>query len=89
MEETITRSQLLNFYNGPEIRKIKIYYMPHIRVDGCNMNRQIKQINIHAEMVFAKETWQTPRAELKMEELKQKLEDLICEYFDLADIRNP
>ena len=60
--------------------------MPHITVDGCNTNRQIQQINIHTEIVFARETFVTPKTNMKMQELKDKLEAVVAEYFDGADI---
>lgn len=60
--------------------------MPHITVTGCNMNLQIKQIDIHAKIDFAKETFITPKADLKLNEFQQKLEALVGEYFDIADI---
>ena len=43
--------------------------MPHITVSGCNMNMQIQYINIHAEVNFARETFNSPKAEIKLNEI--------------------
>ena len=56
--------------------------MPHITVSGCNMNMQIQYINIHAEVNFARETFNSPKAEIKLDEIKDKIEALLSEYFE-------
>lgn len=61
--------------------------MPHISVTGCHINRQISEINIHAEIKFSRETWvNRPKANMKMDELREKLEALLMEYFDVSEV---
>jgi len=60
--------------------------MPHIYVNGCNMDLQIQYVNIHADVSFKKEVYNTPRAHLKLKELQDKIENLLAEYFDGANI---
>lgn len=57
--------------------------MPHIIVNGYEEKRQIQQISIHAEVVFSKLIYADHnRFYYKLEELKEKIEKLIEEYFD-------
>lgn len=53
-----------------------------IVVGGCDERRQIMRINIEVEMFFSKEIYGTPMARRKEEELKEKLEAIVLEYFE-------
>lgn len=59
--------------------------MPHITVDGTDTRKQIKSISIHAEVVFAIETFNSPKASVKLKEIKEKIEKLVEEYFDVVE----
>lgn len=59
--------------------------MPHITVDGTDMKRQIQTISIHAEVNFARETFNSPKAHIKLNEIKEKIEKLVEEYFDIIE----
>lgn len=59
--------------------------MPHLFVNGTDMNKQIQYINIHADINFARETFGTPKQNVKMEELREKLGAVLSEYFDYVE----
>lgn len=59
--------------------------MPHIIVDGCDMTRNIERIYLHAEVDFSEKYFHTPAANLKMQELMEKLEKVIAEYFNSVE----
>ena len=59
--------------------------MPHILVSGTDMNKQIEYINIHAEINFKPETFHSLKMQIKMDELKEKLEAVVEEYFDIIE----
>lgn len=60
--------------------------MPHITVIGCNRERQMTRVSIHADIDFAKETYNDyRRRKYKMDELTDKLERLLKEYFDSVE----
>lgn len=56
--------------------------MPHIHVYGIDMRRNIESISIHAEVNFSRQYFGTQKAEMKLKELQQKIEDLIEVYFE-------
>lgn len=57
--------------------------MPHITVIGCDRERQMQLVNIHVEIEFAEATYNDfRRRKYKMEEITNKLEKLLEEYFD-------
>ena len=56
--------------------------MPHIAISAYDENKNIKQMNIHLDIQFKREYFHTPKAMLKMDELQNRLEKLIGEYFD-------
>jgi hypothetical protein len=45
------------------------------------MSKQIQYVHIHAEVNFARETFQSVKAHAKLEELRDKIESVISEYF--------
>lgn len=59
--------------------------MPHLFVNGTDMDKQIQYIHIHADINFKRETFGTVRQRVKMEELREKLEALLSEYFDYVE----
>jgi len=59
--------------------------MPHLFVNGTDMNKQIQYVHIHAEINFARETFGTVKQNAKMEELREKLENVLTEYFDYVE----
>lgn len=57
--------------------------MPHVFANGCDMDRQIQYINIHAEVQMKQELYHDVRKRnIKLEELQEKLEQVLKEYFD-------
>lgn len=61
--------------------------MPHIRVDGCNTEKQIAQINIHAEVIFSRLACvDRVKCHYRMEEIKERIEKMLEEYFDGNEI---
>lgn len=60
--------------------------MPHIFVNGTNTSLQIQEIHIHARIVFKQEVHRSIAARYKLEDLQNKLEKLIEEYYEGKDI---
>lgn len=59
--------------------------MPHIRIKACDTGRNIQQLDITARVWFSTDYYRSQKkSELKMEELKQKLEAFAREYFEDA-----
>ena len=56
--------------------------MPHISVYACDTQRCISAINIHADVSFSEKYFKTHKADEKLEELKQEIENIIEIYFD-------
>lgn len=56
--------------------------MPHISINATDMNRQMQMINIHVEVMFKNETFNSPKREIYMDELTEKLGAVLEEYFD-------
>jgi len=59
--------------------------MPHITVNGIDTRKQIQSIIVHAEVTFAIETFNSPKASLRLKEIKEKIEKLVEEYFDVVE----
>lgn len=56
--------------------------MPHISIIGCDTRRQIKQVVVHAYVQFSSETFKSAKMHNKLQELADKLEAVVAEYFD-------
>jgi len=59
--------------------------MPHITVTGEDTKRQIKMISIHAEVDFSREVFSSPKGRIKLNEIKDKIQKLVEEYFDAVE----
>lgn len=59
--------------------------MPHITVDGCHMDMNLQQLNVHAELIFRKDFYGTKKATKMIEEIQGKLEKVVEEYFNEID----
>jgi hypothetical protein len=57
--------------------------MPHILIQGCNMNRIIQTININVDVMFAGDLLRNHpnRVQLKMDELQEALGEVVSKYF--------
>jgi len=61
--------------------------MPHILADGCHNEKMICEINIHAEIKFSRIAWaHRAKADLRVQELREKIEALLMEYFEMSEI---
>jgi hypothetical protein len=56
--------------------------MPHISIIACDMDRQMQMLNIHAEVKFKSETYWSPKGRIMLQELEEKLQKVVEEYFD-------
>lgn len=56
--------------------------MPHITIHGCDMDKCIQHITIHADVQFKPEYFRSSKSHIKMKELQSKLEQVLSEYFD-------
>lgn len=56
--------------------------MPHILITGCDTKRNIEEIELHAKVRFSQAYYLSPKAEKKLEEVQEKLEAVIREYYD-------
>jgi hypothetical protein len=61
--------------------------MPHITATGCHTERQVAQINIHAEVVFSQTAWADhKKCYHKMKEIQERIEAMLMEYFDMSEV---
>ncbi|MGN6604538.1 MAG: hypothetical protein ACTHK8_18915 [Ginsengibacter sp.] len=56
--------------------------MPHILIQGYDRNRNVQQFDIHAAIHFSHDYYHSEKARVKLDEIKQKLEKVVAEYFD-------
>lgn len=57
--------------------------MPHIIINACDWGRNIRKIDIHAEITFSEVYYNdVARSTQKLKELQADLEKLIEKYFD-------
>jgi len=59
--------------------------MPHILIHGCDMNRGIQILNIHADVTLKQDFFVSPLGRKKLEELKKELEFVVERYFDIIE----
>lgn len=55
--------------------------MPHILVEGSDLNKNIESLSVHAHVKFSYDYYTSPKAAAKLKELQEKMEKLIDEYF--------
>lgn len=56
--------------------------MPHIYASATDMDKSIQYINIHAEIQFKKEYFDSPKAQLKLQEIESDINTMLSKYFD-------
>lgn len=56
--------------------------MPHIVIDGYTVPRIIEHIYLHADVTFSYQVFKTPLANIKLQELQEKLEAVVKDYFE-------
>lgn len=56
--------------------------MPHILINATDMNRQMQMINIHVEVMFKNETFNSTKKDICIDKLKEKLGAVLEEYFN-------
>lgn len=55
--------------------------MPHAFIDGCDIERSLQQLNIHVEYVFKPNVYNKPLSFRMMEEINDKIGELVRQYF--------
>lgn len=55
--------------------------MTHIFVDGCDLEKNIERIVVHAEVDFSEKYYDTPNAQLKLQDLQEELSAVLQKYF--------
>lgn len=60
--------------------------MPHIHTSAVDMEKTIKIMNVHVYIQFNKEYYQSPKAKLKLEEIRAKVAALVNDYFPDAPV---
>ncbi len=55
--------------------------MPHAFIDGCDTERSLQQLNIHVEYVFKPDVYQRPLSFRMMDEINDKIGELVKQYF--------
>jgi len=60
--------------------------MPHILVEGYNIKKNIKCLNIHAEITFSNSYYHSFKRQDKLSELELKITNLVKEYFEESEI---
>lgn len=55
--------------------------MPHILIDARDLEKNMEILNVHVHVQFSDAYYKTEKAEIKLMELNQKLEQLVDEYF--------
>ena len=59
--------------------------MPHITLFACATSLQIKLISIHAQILLKPEIEHDIRGKAKLEELREKMESVLMEYFNYTE----
>lgn len=55
--------------------------MPHAFINGCDTQRCLQQLNIHIEYVFKPNVYNRPLSFRMMEEINDKIGELVKQYF--------
>lgn len=55
--------------------------MPHIQAKVTELGRNIEIFNAHVFIRFSKDYYRTKKAEQKLEEIRQRIEAVVNEYF--------
>jgi len=58
--------------------------MPHIIIEACDTDKCMQMVQLVCRVHFKKEYFHSPKAELKMEELRDKLVSVVEEYFPFS-----
>lgn len=60
--------------------------MPHILIESCDITKNLKQLNIHAELVYKSDYFNTPKQRQLQSQILSELESVVQKY--IADFES-